>query len=154
MTEPRLTVDTITSDQLDALYDQLDRRREQVYAEREQMRASFREQDAENAHLRAERDTAQAAIERVRDALNSLCADPHPGHDHVCPDDVRAAVRAALDEPKESDAVRRLKQAGFADPANSWDIAEPYDECRCSSTNAGLELCARCPGNPPKEPTK
>ena len=29
----------------------------------------------------------------------------------------------------------------------------PYDTCICPSNVAGLELCARCPGNTPKEPT-
>lgn len=28
----------------------------------------------------------------------------------------------------------------------------PYDKCQCTSTHAGLDLCARCPGNSPKEP--
>jgi hypothetical protein len=43
----------------------------------------------------------QAAIARVRATVDELCRDPHPGHDHVCPDDVRKAVHAALDQPKE-----------------------------------------------------
>jgi hypothetical protein len=46
---------------------------------------------------RAER--AEAAIERVRGAVEALCHEPHPSHDHVCPDDVRKAVRAALQPP-------------------------------------------------------
>ena len=43
---------------------------------------------------------AEAAIERVRVVVADLCEEPHPSHDHVCPDDVRRAVRAALD-PQE-----------------------------------------------------
>ncbi|MEV0477515.1 hypothetical protein [Streptomyces prunicolor] len=42
----------------------------------------------------------EATLGRVLDAIDRLDADPHPGHDHVCPDDVRAAVRAALVRPE------------------------------------------------------
>ena len=58
------------------------------------------------AHLEVERrlaveaQTAQAAIERVRRVVDELSLEPHPSHDHVCPDDVRKTVFAALDEPK------------------------------------------------------
>ncbi|WP_328846143.1 hypothetical protein [Streptomyces sp. NBC_00258] len=48
---------------------------------------------------------ATAAIARVRRALDERwLAAPHGAddHDHLCPDDVRNALRAALDQPKES----------------------------------------------------
>ena len=41
----------------------------------------------------------EPAIARVHAYLISLCAEPHPSHDHVCPDDVRRDVLAALDQP-------------------------------------------------------
>ena len=43
---------------------------------------------------------AEAAIERVRALADRLCREPHPSHDHECPDDVREYIRAALD-PQE-----------------------------------------------------
>ncbi|QTU45619.1 hypothetical protein F3K20_12755 [Streptomyces scabiei] len=46
-------------------------------------------------------EKAEAAIARVHEAVDKLCREPHPGHDHVCPDDVRKAVLGALAEPKE-----------------------------------------------------
>jgi hypothetical protein len=44
---------------------------------------------------------AEAALDRVRAAVDDLCHEPHPSHDHICPDDVRRHVLAALDKPKE-----------------------------------------------------
>ncbi|MFG2747238.1 hypothetical protein ACGFY0_45305, partial [Streptomyces chartreusis] len=44
---------------------------------------------------------AEAALERVRAYAVRLDIEPHPGHDHVCPDDVRRAIEAALDEQQE-----------------------------------------------------
>lgn len=111
---PRLTVDTITSDQLDALYDQLERAETDLnafheadsadaaagsYAGRaEQAEAELMRLRTESPWLRATAEdlaAAQAAIERVRDAL---------AHDHH--DDCRYSIGcdvalAALDEPKE-----------------------------------------------------
>lgn len=51
------------------------------------------------AEQRAEK--AEAANARVRSLADDLCFEEHPGHDHLCPDDVRDIIRAALDEPKE-----------------------------------------------------
>ncbi|MEU3447224.1 hypothetical protein AB0H29_08335 [Streptomyces thermolilacinus] len=44
---------------------------------------------------------AKAAIDRVRATVDDLCDEPHPGHDHVCPGDVRRYILAALDEPTQ-----------------------------------------------------
>jgi hypothetical protein len=44
-------------------------------------------------------DHAEAANARVRTAVDDLCHEPHPSHDHVCPDDVRRTLLAALPEP-------------------------------------------------------
>lgn len=46
-------------------------------------------------------DDREARIERVRQILDGLCAEPHGSHDHVCPDDVRRAVTDALDGPSQ-----------------------------------------------------
>ena len=40
-------------------------------------------------------------VARVHAYLIRLCAEPHPSHDHVCPDDVRRDILTALDEPQE-----------------------------------------------------
>lgn len=37
-------------------------------------------------------------------------------------------------------------------PVADEQPAEPHDTCICPPTHAGLTLCARCPGNTPKEP--
>lgn len=42
---------------------------------------------------------AQAALARVRTYARTLSAEPHPAHDHVCPDDIRAGLLAALNGP-------------------------------------------------------
>ncbi|MFF9632955.1 hypothetical protein ACF1GQ_28900, partial [Streptomyces fradiae] len=42
---------------------------------------------------------AQAAVDRVRDVVNDLCGEPHPGHDHICPNDIRRYVLDAIDGP-------------------------------------------------------
>ncbi|HET6355997.1 hypothetical protein [Streptomyces sp.] len=85
MSEPRLTVDTITSDQLDALYE----------------RVAKAEQDADDSVAAAARLTtlvgkraekAEAVIKRVR----ALCADPN--HSNML---LTRNLLAALDEPKE-----------------------------------------------------
>lgn len=93
----RLTVDTITSDQLDALYERIDRLREQVHKEREQMRASFREQDAENARLRA----ALARVRALRTDWLSTGAPPLGTSIARWWDKRLIELDAALDEPKE-----------------------------------------------------
>ena len=43
-------------------------------------------------------EQAEAATARVHAYLISLCAEPHPSHDHVCPDDVRRDILTALDQ--------------------------------------------------------
>jgi hypothetical protein len=43
--------------------------------------------------------TEKQRIDRVRAAVDKLCHEPHPSHDHVCPDDVRKAILDALTEP-------------------------------------------------------
>ena len=37
-------------------------------------------------------------VARVHAYLISLCAEPHPSHDHVCPNDVRRDILAELDQ--------------------------------------------------------
>jgi hypothetical protein len=62
--------------------------------------ARGRESAVKQARRWAERARrAETALNRVRAALDDLCDEPHPSHDHVCPDDVRRHVLAALDEP-------------------------------------------------------
>lgn len=88
----RIPLDHLTSDALDALYDRAEQA-EQARAEAEQRNADNWSR-AEAAEARAER--AEAALERVRVAVNALCHEPHPSHDHVCPDHIAAVVQAAL----------------------------------------------------------
>lgn len=49
--------------------------------------------------VRAEK--AEAAVDRVRHALDEMCREPHPNHDHLCPEDVRRDVLKVIDEPTE-----------------------------------------------------
>jgi hypothetical protein len=54
----------------------------------------------QRAEKRAARyEEIEAAEQRVRAQLDDLCREPHPSHDHVCPDDVRRYILRALDEP-------------------------------------------------------
>jgi hypothetical protein len=46
-------------------------------------------------------DGIAAQLDRVLAAVDSLCREPHPTHDHVCPDDVRNAVRAAIERSSQ-----------------------------------------------------
>ncbi|MEU0665731.1 hypothetical protein ABZ508_26595 [Streptomyces lavendulocolor] len=46
-------------------------------------------------------EKARRRIDRVRQAVDDLCREPHPTHDHVCPDDVRSRVLAALDQQEQ-----------------------------------------------------
>ncbi|WP_060880606.1 hypothetical protein [Streptomyces scabiei] len=142
----RLTVDTINSDQLDALYDRVataEQEADDSVAAASRLtvlvgkRAEKAEKAAKNQRHRADiaetelrvlraglrangadptqiqnlwaqirlrngqwRDEKRR-VDRVRAAVDKLCREPHPGHDHVCPDDVRKAVLDALAEPKE-----------------------------------------------------
>ena len=163
MTKPRLTVDTITSDQLDQLYDELATLRrdngqlledqaecirleakvrglEQRYAALERL-ASTTEDEAEKQQARAEQ--AEAAIARVRALPRQPQVVQHI-RIHGLPDQdaynrgwssAISAVRAALDEP--SDSARH---------------------CGGTLTHPGhkfmrLDVVFNCPGNTPKEPT-
>lgn len=78
-----------------------------VYAERgwpEDVRALEAMSDAVEGLLAAEvarAEQAETAIARVRVATDNLCYEPHPEHDHVCPDEVRATILDALAEPQE-----------------------------------------------------
>lgn len=71
-------------------------------------------QYADTAIVNGERaERAEAAIERVRGAVDAFCHEPHPSHDHVCPDDVRKVVLAALDQPAHNagPSIRECAQA-------------------------------------------
>lgn len=50
-----------------------------------------------------EKQQLREAIARVHAELISLCREPHPSHDHVCPDDVRRTILAALDDQPTRD---------------------------------------------------
>jgi hypothetical protein len=68
-------------------------------AELERVRAD-RDRWRQRAEKRAARyEEIEAAEQRVRAQLDDLCREPHPSHDHVCPDDVRRYILRALDEP-------------------------------------------------------
>lgn len=87
----------------------------QAWKEAQRMRAKA-EQRAEAAsrlgtQYMTAAELAEAAIARVHAAVEQLCVDPHPGHDHVCPDDVSKAVLAALDEPPTPAAAELEKTA-------------------------------------------
>ncbi|MEU9606171.1 hypothetical protein [Streptomyces sp. NPDC048057] len=95
MSQPRHTADTITDDALDHLYRQLATLHRRTEDDADTIR--HWQGRAETAEVRAEK--AEAAIDRVRTALARLCDDvPHPGHDHLCPDDIQRAIEDALDE--------------------------------------------------------
>lgn len=88
----RLTVNTITSDALDALYD----RAEQAERSAKAWETTARQYAGNADYWRNRAERAEAALDRVRAAVNALCHEPHPSHDHVCPDHIAAVVQAAL----------------------------------------------------------
>ena len=67
-------------------------------------------------------------------------------------DTMRAIEEALRDVAKAvenaTQGLTQLQAAFVLEPDTT-----PYDTCICPSTVAGLDLCARCPGNTPKEPT-
>ncbi|WP_406444493.1 hypothetical protein OHB14_36580 [Streptomyces sp. NBC_01613] len=77
--------------------------------------------------------------------------------------------------PRDADLFTRVEHVAASDPRAQWDGhttdqkytrirsharvlqlggREPYEQCVCSSTQAGLELCARCPGHDRAVPTE
>ncbi|MFI6103196.1 hypothetical protein [Streptomyces sp. NPDC051310] len=73
---------------------------EQLRADLDWTREALLQAQAEATSEATRADHAEAAVERVRAALDDLCDEPHPSHDHVCPDDVRRHVLAALEAPE------------------------------------------------------
>jgi hypothetical protein len=69
--------------------------------ELEQLRTELAMEKAISADLRVESRALSEKVERVRAVvraeLDYLCREPHPSHDHVCPDDVRRSVLRALE---------------------------------------------------------
>ena len=98
----RLTVDTITSDQLDALQDRLwtaEQRAaamDRLWSEFGKERARAERAEAAIARVRAVLDRADRARQRLRGNT-----EPMPIGVGMGLDDAAKAVRAALDEPKE-----------------------------------------------------
>ncbi|MEU2111847.1 hypothetical protein [Streptomyces sp. NPDC019507] len=100
MRETRHTVDTITSDALDALYEQL-HHLEQI-ALPDLRRQAERHQDGKS-RWRARAERAEAAIARVRSLATATRDDTAEGvSDYdMGRHDVATSVLAAIDEPKE-----------------------------------------------------
>lgn len=46
------------------------------------------------------------ALTRVRAVVDSWCHEPHPSHDHVCPDDVRKAIHEAIYGSTDEETVK------------------------------------------------
>jgi hypothetical protein len=99
----RITVhDDATSAAVRPLLDDLDTLRVRAEQAEDLLRIAHEtsnrsESEREHAAQRAEQ--AEAAVARVRGYARTLTAEPHPIHDHECPDDVRAAILSALDGP-------------------------------------------------------
>lgn len=101
---------SITDDQLDQLYSELER------ATVARDIAESRAKDWKQAHrvnvglisqatARAEAEMANAlAAEAKLAAVRALCSEPdgHPGHDHICPADVLAAIDGELDHSADA----------------------------------------------------
>jgi len=97
VTEPRLTADTITDDQLDALYAERDQLRADLTRFEEETVGELNEQNTTLARQAAQ---AESALARVRDIANELIStgaswdgnEPGAGR----------RILAALDAPKET----------------------------------------------------
>ncbi|MEH0442482.1 hypothetical protein QA811_02105 [Streptomyces sp. B21-102] len=57
---------------------------------------------------------SEGALLRVLAAVEKLAVEPHPSHDHLCPDDVLKAVRDALAAPAD-DAGPTVAEAAAND---------------------------------------
>ncbi|MCP3817813.1 hypothetical protein NLX86_06585 [Streptomyces sp. A3M-1-3] len=107
MTETRHTVDTITSDELDALYDEREEYARgwlniQAKYRDVRQRATAAEREAYDAGQRARR--AEAAIARAREYVGRAANTPLPtGYDETdrATRDYAREILAALDTPKE-----------------------------------------------------
>lgn len=109
--------------------------------ELEQLRTELAIQKGISADLRVESRARSEKVERVRAVvraeLDYLCREPHPSHDHVCPDDVRRSVLRALEseEPPTTPAVT---------PQHLGNGANAEDCPACSGTNPPYPWV--CPG--------
>jgi len=74
-------------------------RREVAYITRtgEMWRRLWERVDGERSRECIRADQAEAAVARVRELADRLCQEPHPTHDHLCPDGLRTELLAALD---------------------------------------------------------
>ncbi len=81
---------------------------------------------------------AEAAVDRVRVTVDDLCDEPHPTHDHICPDDVRRTLLAALDEPTQqpTDTTHRYLSTGC--------LHDQHDYCQSTRGQAGPKQPAAC----------
>lgn len=48
-------------------------------------------------------EKAETAAARARALADRWCHEPHPTHDHSCPDDLRRELLAALDDTRETE---------------------------------------------------
>lgn len=79
------------------------------------------ESDAEQRLARAE-----AALARVTAAVDNLCRESHPSHDHVCPDGVRKAVQNALNPLPAPDDGPSVADCAADD--RRWDVEKAGEQ--------------------------
>ncbi|KUH38406.1 MULTISPECIES: hypothetical protein [Streptomyces] len=113
---PRPRLDEMTDDMLDALYARLDAAFERadrlatdltaewdvsrrLLESRQEMAAERYAWQERGDRAEARAAELEAALDRVRATVTDLCDEPHPDHDHLCPDDVRRYVLDAIDGP-------------------------------------------------------
>lgn len=100
---------------------------------------------------------AQATLARVRRFARALSAEPHPAHDHVCPDDIRAGILSALrppsptpdDTPTTSDGTLNCGAAGpWGDdhrcnrPPEHDGTHESADGCQWPTVDQAIDVLA------------
>lgn len=118
----RIRLDDMTDDQLDQLYAEVDEKAEQLRFLRAntlpELRRRVEHEQGGKARWRERAKQAEAKLAAVR----KLCSEPdsHPGHDHICPNDILAAMDGQLDHSTDA-------RKATAKPSHESDIRTDED---------------------------
>ena len=86
-----------------------------------------------------------AAIARVHAYLISLCDEPHPSHDHLCPDDVRRDILTALDQPQAAEEQRDGLKAKVDEATSTLRrVRALHARTTVQTTGGPADACSSC----------
>ena len=95
-----------------------------------------------NAWLSSRVRELEQRVDRVRAVVEALCDEPHPAHDHICPDNVRKAIRDAIEEqpapaPAATDATGHVY-------LSTGCLHGHHDYCQNHTGHSGTKTPAQC----------